>query len=544
MILLGSLFIPAAIFSQSAVWQWSIDVKGGIDKRGPSKAFLWIPENCQRVRGVILAQHNMEEISILENPIFRKAMTDLGFAEIWCAPPFDHLFRFTEGAAETFNGMMRELADVSGYDELNHAPVIGLGHSAAASWPYYFAAWNPGRTLAAISVSGQWPYFRNPVFAPDIWGDRNIDFVPCLETMGEYEAADTWSKEGLKERQEHPLMPLSMLACPAEGHFAATNKKVEYIVLYIKKVVQYRLTNQVLPDGSIKLNPIDPTKTGWLVDKWRLNQMPKALAAAVGEYTGDPTEAFWFFDEELVKATEAYEAEYRGMKAQLLGYVQDGKVVRQKNTHLQVDLSFQPEQDGITFTLHGTFLDTVPGESPRPAIWTGLSTGSPIGHTNSTIPVSIDKICGPFIKTGPETFEVRFDRTGMGKVGDRMELCFAATHPGDNEYKPAVQQAHMIIPTRISEGADQTIIFPSISDQKVGKKTLKLKAKSSKGAKVYYYILAGPAEIEGDEIRFTTVPPRAKFPMRVTVVAWQYGRMTALKLKTAEPVERTFWFIK
>ena len=85
---------------------------------------------------------------------------------------------------------------------------------AAASWPYYFAAWNPDRTLAAISVSGQWPFFRSPVFVPDIWGDRTIDFVPSLESMGEYEAAHTytWSDEGLRERQQHPLMPLSMLA--------------------------------------------------------------------------------------------------------------------------------------------------------------------------------------------------------------------------------------------------------------------------------------------------------------------------------------------
>ena len=137
---------------QSADWQWSIAVKGGIDKAGPSRAFLWIPPNCQKLRGLILAQHNMEEISILENPKFRRALGELDFAEIWCAPPFDHLFRFNEGAGDTFNGMMEDLAKESGYEELKFVPVIGIGHSAAASWPYYFAAWNPDRALAAISV--------------------------------------------------------------------------------------------------------------------------------------------------------------------------------------------------------------------------------------------------------------------------------------------------------------------------------------------------------------------------------------------------------
>jgi hypothetical protein len=49
----------------SADWQWSIEVRGGIERAGSAQAFLWIPPDCQKVHGVVLAQHNMEEISIL-----------------------------------------------------------------------------------------------------------------------------------------------------------------------------------------------------------------------------------------------------------------------------------------------------------------------------------------------------------------------------------------------------------------------------------------------------------------------------------------------
>jgi hypothetical protein len=529
---------------QSAEWQWSIAVKGGIDKAGPARAFLWIPPNCQKIRGVILAQHNMEEISILENPKFRKAIEELGFAEIWCAPPFDHLFRFNQGAGDTFSGMMEDLAKESGYEELKYVPVIGIGHSAAASWPYYFAAWNPDRALAAISFSGQWPYVRNPVFSPDIWGDRTIDYIPALETMGEYESANTWSAEGLKERQQHPLMPLSMLACPAEGHFAATDKKAEYLALYVKKAVQYRMPDKVPADGPPKLKPIDPTKTGWLVDKWRFNQPPTAHAAPVGRYTGDPKQAFWFFDEELAKATEAYQATYRGLKPQLIGYVQEGKVVPQKDNHLQVNLKFLPEEDGLTFKLSCTFYDTVPEGSPRPASWSGLSAGSPIGHASGGGPISIDRICGPFEKLGPDTFDLHFDKTGMGDGKRPFELVFAAVHPGDDEYKPAVQQAQMTIPARNTAGREQHITFPKIKDQPLGKKSIKLGATSDSGEKVYYYVLAGPVVLNGDTLKFTPVPPHGRFPVKVTVVAWQYGRSTEPKLKTADPVERSFMLTK
>jgi hypothetical protein len=36
------------------------------------------------------------------------------------------------------------------------------------------------------------------------------------------------------------------------------------------------------------------------------------------------------------------------------------------------------------------------------------------------------------------------------------------------------------------------------------------------------------------------IPPRAKFPVKVTVIAWHYGRSIERLLQTAEPVERSF----
>ncbi|MDP4208678.1 MAG: hypothetical protein Q8928_07690 [Bacteroidota bacterium] len=535
-----SLCLFASAFS--AEWQWSVLAKAGKYNKGESRAFLWIPEGCTKVKGVVLAQHNMEEISILENPIFRKGLAELGFAEVWCAPSFDHLFHFNEGAGDIFNALMDDLANSSGYNELKYVPIVGIGHSAAASWPYYFAAWNPERTLAAISVSGQWPYFRHSSFAPDIWGDRNIDFIPCLETMGEYEAAATWSAEGLKERQQHPFMPQSMLACPGEGHFAASDKKVAYLILFLKKAVQYRMPKNVSGEGPIKLLPVDPSKTGWLAEKWIPNQAPSVPSAPVSQYKGNPAQAFWFFDEEMVRATEKYQEAFRDMKPQLVGIVQNGKIVLQENSHLQLTPKFLPQADGLTFELKPAFYDSVPAGSPRLPNWTGLTIGSPVGHSaNGNI--TIERICGPFVKLGPEIFSVRFDRTGISKTG-REELVFAVVHPGDIEYKQAVQQAHIFIPVKNAEGAEQQIAFPKIRDLKKGVKAIQLKASSSAGVSVYYYVLEGPAEIEGNTLRFTQIPPRSKFPIKVTVVAWQYGRSTEPKLKSAEPVLQTFYIVK
>jgi hypothetical protein len=46
--------------------------------------------------------------------------------------------------------------------------------------------------------------------------------------------------------------------------------------------------------------------------------------------------------------------------------------------------------------------------------------------------------------------------------------------------------------------------------------------------------------VDGGLLRFTAIPPRAKFPVKVTVVAWQFGSSLDPKFQTAEPVAHTF----
>jgi hypothetical protein len=541
--LLTVLLLLAGPFAHAAVWQWSVPVKSIGANKDPSIAFLWIAPGCKQVKAVIFAQNNMEEQSILEDPEFRKEMGKLGVAEIWVSPAFNLKFLFNEGAGEQFNTLINELADISGYSELKIAPVIPMGHSAAASAPYYFGAWNPARTLACISVSGQWPYVRNS-FAPDIWSkDQSLDHIPCLETMGEYEAANTWSEEGLKERQEHPLLPLSMLPSPAQGHFATMREKNGYLAFYIKKAIQYRLPQNVPMGIALELINIDPTKTGWLIDKWRYNELPAASPAPVGNYKGDASKAFWYFDEETAKITAAYQAKHRNQKPQLIGYVQHGQMVEQRNTHQQVNLKFEPDTDGITFKLYAAFYDTVAGGSPRLPMWSGMPVGSPIGHAAGNIPIVINRITGPVIKLNDSTFRLT-PQAGYWEDQHSYELWFAATHPGDTGYKPAVQQSLMAVPPRNTAGKEQRITFLPIPNQKQYAKRIRLKASSDAHVPVGFYVLEGPAELLGNSLNITGIPPRSRFPVKVTVVAWQYGNSHEPKLQTAIPVEQSFFIEK
>jgi hypothetical protein len=537
-LLLGLL--GAARSARAQEWQWSVPVAGGTHSAGPARAFLWIPPTCRRVRSVVFAQHNMEEISILENARFRQQMSQLGFAEVWVSPAFNLQFNFAQGAGDSLTRLLQELAAESGYRELAFAPLVPLGHSAAASAPYYLGAWAPERVLACLSVSGQWPYFRHPQFAPDIWGPRSLDYVPALETMGEYEAAATWSAEGLRERQQHPLLPLSMLACPAEGHFATTQEKTDYLAFYIKKAAQYRLPKHTSLDKAPVLTTIDPTKAGWLQEKWVPGQAPSLPAAPVGRYTGDPAQAFWFFDEEHARVTADYQARYRGRQPQLVSFLVDGRPAPQRNTHQQVNLLFRPLADGLTFVLRGTFLDTVGGGSPRLAQWTGLPAGTPLGHAQGGGPVVISRICGPFRQLSADTFRLQLER-GLGANLRQYDLWLTAAHPGDATYKPAVQQAQLVVPLRLTEGVAQHLTFPPLPDQRARPGTvITLAATSDAGLPVQYYVRQGPAEIKGNTLRLRALPPRSKRPVTITVVAWQRGRSGPAPVQTAEPVEMSF----
>lgn len=529
--------------ASAAEWQWSTPVPSLPDKpNDKARTFLWIPANCRTVRGIVFGQHNMEEEGVLEHPAFRRAASELGFAEVWVAPDLDRNFRFDQGAGERFDAILKALAEQSGYAELATAPLVPVGHSAAASMPWYIAAWKPERILACISFSGQWPYVPDEKNAPQVAG-ISVDTVPGIVTLGEYEWANDRMGDGLKTRAAHPTLPLSGLGCPADGHFYGTDEKIELLALYLKKAAQYRLPKTAPASGPVKLNAIDVTKTGWLVDRYRKDAPPLAPAAAVGSYKGDPAQAFWFFDQELAQAAEAFQQKHRGKPA-LLGYVQDGQVLPQKNgQHAQVVIKFLPQADGVTFKLTGAFLDTVP--EGRPEKWAGKKAGEAITPPPAGgAPIELRRITGPIRQISADTWELAFNRASF--LGDRRgnEAYLVALWPGDATYKRAVQQSVLQIPGRNKDGKAQKITFDLPATLRVGTSSLKLAAKSDSDLPVRYFVREGPAEIDGDTVKFTALPPRTKFPVTVTIVAWQFGRTTDPKIQTAEPVEKSFTLVK
>ncbi|MCB1132914.1 MAG: hypothetical protein KDN05_17455, partial [Verrucomicrobiae bacterium] len=467
--------------------------------------------------------------------IFRQAVAENDMAIVWVSPAFDSLFRADQGGGEVFNAMMQALAYQSGYTELVWAPIIPIGHSAMASYPYQFAAWNPDRTLAAISIKGIFPDFRNK-------GDFDFDNarlsgIPLLFISGEFEDADGRSGKAASFRKKYPQVPLTMVADAGAGHFDFHDRLARYMALYLRKVAQYRLPASSPLSGKVELRAIDPTKTGWLYDRFRREAMPRAVPGSLEKYVGPADESFWAFDEELAKATDAYALQYRLLPPQLVTYMQNGEAqpIDPKN-HMGVALKLAPQSDGVSFKIDGTFLDAVPDGGAS----TKLSPGTPLGHSGNGVPIDVEVITGPLKKTSAGTFAVQFGRVGFDNGKRSGGICLQATHDDGGDFKRAVQQAGLNIPIRNTSGKPQTITFPPIQDQRIGIASLELDAKSSAGVPVSYYVREGPAEVDGRTLKFTKLPPRARTPVKVTVVAYQWGTLNGDRLQSAEPVEHSF----
>ena len=529
LVVLFSLFMQTTRVA-AAPWQWSVEIKELISEETNAhpSAYLWIPENCKQVRAVIIGQHNMTEETIFEHPEFRKNMGKLGIAEIWITPGIDQRWDVTKGTRQIFETMMKNLSEISGYTELEFAPVIPIGHSAMATYPWNFAAWNPERTLAVLSIHGDSPRTHLTGYgrANLDWGTRTIEGIPSLMVMGE----DEWWEDRLitsfDYRREYPNAPLSFLADAGHGHFDISDELIDYLSLFLKKAVEYRLPKHSSSDTPVLLIPVE-AKNGWLADRWRKNEKPTAEAASYDKYEGDKHHAFWYFDKEMADATEKYYANERGKTEQYIGFEQKGKLITfNPKSHVRMSPSFQPEADGVTFHLKAVYTDTLRNEYSK---------------EHSTRPIRMSRICGPVEVVNDTTFTVRFYRMGLDNPKRTGGICLMASVKQDHKYRSAVQQVEIRIPYRNKEGIPQRIIFPKLSDVKASVKEISLNGTADSGLPVYYYVKEGPAEIKRDKLVLTKIPPRAKFPVKVTVVAWQYGRSGEPKVQTAEAVEQSFY---
>jgi hypothetical protein len=554
------------------VWQYSAP----IGDRG-ARAFLFIPPQCERVRGALIALDNLAEKPLLEDLVIREAAGAEDLAIIWIGAnsdgkrPFADGFKPEKGDDAVLDGILADLAKRSGYEEIASAPLLPLGHSAGVPFAMDLAYARPERMIAAVDFKSVLPPRAKEA------QDR-IDGVPLLIVKGQFEEwakppaltdrEASWHEQrnaalALRKRSENALV--GFLLDAGGGHFEAGDEVTQVIAMFVRKAANARLvrdgkngtegTNgtdgdlrELARSGLRRLTPSDlgrltrsglrrlTPSEGWLTDSGTAIENGDAVIAAYPEFAGDRQKAFWYLDREMAEAVRNYGVKQRGKKPQFVTFAKgdDGGAAPLSGRGI-VELPFLPEQDGRTFKLAGRFFDTVPA---------GLvGQGEPVTGGNGRPRVAL--VRGPAVQVGPDTFRIQFDNSGFSPRG--VDLWVLALHPGDAGHRRAVQAGHVVIPRANTAGRAQRMAFPEIPDQRATTVELKLQATVDSGQRAEYGVLSGPAEISGisgDGLRFSQLPPRSAYPVEVIVLAYQWGRTVEPLVQSAEPVTRTFRIVK
>ena len=498
--------------------------------------YLWIPEDCKRLRGLLILCANVPEHRLVGHPAIRQVCASHGLGIFWGTQSF-YNFK-AKGEDKTVVAFLQQLLDglalTSGYSEVATVPWLPMGESGHLLMVDALVEAAPQRCLAGI-------WIKNNHLPPK---NRDVPALVAFGTAQEWsqDKSDTrqqWNNIGqayagiLEQRKNNPRWPLSYVIDGTSGHFDCSERLTQYFAHYVDLVARARLSDNASPT----LKPVLLEK-GFLADlpvPGHENHPVTAFAETAPDACGVP----WYFDQASAEEAQAIARINWKAQTQLPGFAdKDGKVFPYTfNGITWLPINKRPEDkpgslpapvletepDGITFTLKGTLLDKIPANF--------FGAGESLAQAPGT--PTIEWLCGCVEPLGGDRFRMALDRTWPSPI------YIAVRHVGTGDIR-AVVQPGQIARDNHSEGISQKITFEKIADVKAGTKEIPLRAKSDAGLPVRYFVVVGPAIVRDDRLVFTGIPPRTKLPLAVTVAAWQWGRSTAPKVRTAETVKQTF----
>lgn len=495
---------------------------------------LWIPDNCKKVRGLLILCANVPEHRLVGHPAIRRVCADNDLGIVFSPRSFINFNKGKTADGKRYDNardykttvtflqqILDGLAQNSGYAEVATVPWLPMGESGHILMVHALLEENPQRCMAGVGLNCAYiaPHNRQtPTLGSNgtaqEWGQDKSDIrTKWSDVEREY-------SNFLKERQKNPEWPGSLIMDSASGHFDCSERTAANLARYVELVAKARLSD----DGSTTLKPVVMEK-GCLADlpvPGHENKPVKAYSTTAPEERAVP----WYFDEAFAKEAQAIAAVNWKAETQLPGCLDDDGQVLPFNFNGIVDMRpTRMESDGITFTLHGTMLERIPAGFVAAGERLATTPGAP----------TAEWLCGPAAPLGGNRF-----RLAPGLVGGPIYL--ALRKQGTATIRSAVQPIHIEFHLmRNNEGKAQKITFDEIPDVKAGTVSIPLQSTSDAGLQVSYYVDVGPAiVVDNNRLVFTKIPPRSRFPIEVTVVAWQWGRSTEPKVRIAEQVKQTF----
>lgn len=542
----GSLFIKPV--HAGAGYQWSVrcpTVKG-------RRAYLWIPPTCQRVRGLIIACQNMLERPLFANAQFRAAAArnDLGlvlifpghdrsyrpgaknlhrsYLDIFLNPNYPHGPMNPKAAGDALQKVLNRLAIVSGYPEIRNAPLMPVGHSSAGNFVWYLYRWNPGRIFAMLPFKTG-PRSDGPLGIPILevnsewfdYGNRSDNVA-----FGRFNLAPR-----LQVRAHVKQSLFGYYVDIGSGHCNVSSQCMPIVSEFIKAAVQARIPTRAPLNGAVSLKAVQ-ARSGWLLNAADIGQ-PGDRPVKFTAWKGNPAHAFWYVNRRLASMVQHQMQAELAKKPQQIGFVHDGKLFAHGGM-----FSIYPHflADGATFELHAVYIKHLAASNLFPK-------GFILGHSSEPIRYAVTS--GGIIQVGTNRFRICPHAGPLVPQGNPWQPTVIAWSPGGKHWQPTVHPAHFNIHIYNTAGKPQTLSFPAIPNQHAGNLTaLTLHATASSGLPAEYFMVSGPATINGNVLKFSRIPLHTAFPMKVIVGAYQWGREIHPRVRSVGPVLRTFYIVR
>lgn len=514
--------------NSAAVWHLHYDFFDYTANRNVT-AFLWLPERAPVVRGLILSFMILAEYRMAADPAIRAAAQQQQLAILYMYPGFVSVFDGPNGDAAIFESVLSNISVSSGHPELRTAPLLPFGHSTGAIFARNIAYYYPNRTVGVI-------YYKSGNIECPYWAscDDNNTLarysIPLCAVNGEFEEfgpsgphppGESWEIQWLTVRSTLWFMRThghlwQQIVDPGAGHRSWHDGVAQYVALWISKAAQYRIpalpcTNCSVPwypayaagQGLIPLLNLSST-VGWLSDS---NIKPLvSMPLPWGQYRGNKTTAWWHFDNELAAAWYAFQVGVNPQRSdQNVSFLfNDGL----QNEEYVLPSSLIAEPDGSLANI--TALSSAGTAIAR--YWISQGSAAQTGLSTFRMQLNSNAWAGSDRSTGLSS-------------SDYTVHVLAQTY-GDSMYRAAEFSSYVRVSSNQGKAVSNSITFaPLPYGLTDASPPVALNATASSGLPVSFFVLSGPATVNGSILTLQPVPASAGTfdSLPLTVIAWQWG---------------------
>ena len=494
--------------------------------------YLWIPEKCKQLRGLVIMCTNVPEHMLVGHPAIRQACVANNLGIIWSTPSFMNFRKSVDKDNKTLNmaleyktaidflqQMLDGLAAKSGYQEISTIPWLPIGESGHLLMVDALLEQSPQRCIAGVYLkNNHLPPHNRTVPVLTIFGSAQEWGQDKTDIRSNWNNIDGAYNYATGQRKLYPNWPFSYVIDGTSGHFDCSEKITRFVAGYINLIAKKRIA----PDGTLANLALGEGFVANLPVPGHENSSIKPFNLADTSSLKAP----WYINRDMALSAQKIASINWHSSTQLPVFLDDsGKIADHSFNGISRIKPILSDTDGITFKVRGVMTDVIPSDF--------LNAGQKLSKT--AFKPAIEWVSGQFKPLGNGRFRIMLDRSWPNTanyVGLRL--------PGTDSVRAIFQPAGLTL-TKNESGLPQKITFQPIPDVNAHVKRVTLHATSDAGLKVEYYVESGPAIIQENDLVFTQIPPKAKYPVAVTVVAWQWGRSASPKVKMAQLVKQTFY---